>query len=209
MMEMLREFEEQQRELEEEEREQEREQEEDEDDSAEGLARREEREALKKKLAGVNLGAFSPFSLLSPPLFAHLSPPTDALSPEDLLALLSSSQQAAFQSTLQDPARVTQLVDEQFEGEEPWWIVEEERKMLKEMRDARRAAAEKEGVQLEEEEEEESEEEEEEVRPRMVDEKRLPPLKKGPDGKALANPKLVFNVVAVLYASFFLSLSSS
>jgi hypothetical protein len=204
MMEMLKEFEEQQRELEEEEREQEREQEEDEDDSPEGLARREERETLEKKLAGVNLGAFSLFTLLFP-LSAHLYPPADALSPEDLLALLSSSQQAAFQSTLQDPARVSQLVDEQFEGEEPWWIVEEERKMLKEMRDARRAAAEKEGVQLEEEEEEESEDEEEEVRPKMVDEKRLPPLKKGPDGKALANPKLVFNVVAVLYAFSFLS----
>lgn len=74
--------------------------------------------------------------------------------------------------------------------------------MLKEMREARKAAAEKEGVQLEEEEEEESEEEDEEVRPKLVDEKRLPPLKKGPDGKALANPKLVYNVVAVLCVLF-------
>jgi hypothetical protein len=93
---------------------------------------------------------------------------------------------------------VTQLVDSHFEPDEPWWIVEEERKMLREMRDARRAAAEKEGVELDDEEEEESEEEEEEVQPGMVDEKRLPPLKKGPDGKALANPKIVYNVVAVL-----------
>jgi hypothetical protein len=87
---------------------------------------------------------------------------------------------------------VTQLVDSHFEPDEPWWIVEEERKMLREMRDARRAAAEKEGVELDD------EEEEEEVQPGMVDEKRLPPLKKGPDGKALANPKIVYNVVAVL-----------
>ncbi|GAA5867905.1 hypothetical protein JCM8547_003410 [Rhodosporidiobolus lusitaniae] len=183
MMGMLREFEEQQRELEEMEREQREEEEDEESDTEEGRKRRKEREELEKKLVGVNL---------------------DALAPEDLLSLLTPEQQAAFQSTLQDPSRVTKLVEDQFEGEEPWWIIEEERKMLSEMKDARKAAVEaqrQQGAGVEgEEEDEESEEEEEEVRPPMLDETKLPPLKKGEDGKAAVSPKLVFNVVAVLFA---------
>ncbi|GAA5898471.1 hypothetical protein JCM6882_007785 [Rhodosporidiobolus microsporus] len=179
MMEMLRQFEEQQRELEKIQRGEEEDGEEEDDDTEEGQARRKEREELEKRLAGLNL---------------------DSLSPEDLLALLSPSQQAAFQSTLQDPTRVTKLVEEQFEGEEPWWIVEEERRVLREMREgARRAAREGKGEEEDgEEESDEEDEDEEDVRPEMVDEGKLPPLKVGPDGKAVANPQLVFNVVAAL-----------
>ncbi|BGP17660.1 hypothetical protein JCM10213_004644 [Rhodosporidiobolus nylandii] len=182
MMHMLKEFEEQQRELEELEGE---DADEDEDDSEEGRARRREREELEKKLAGVNI---------------------DSLSPDDLLALLTPSQQSAFQSTLQDPTRVNKLVDDYFEGDEPWWIVEEERKVLKELAEASKQAAraerEKEGAQEQPEEDadEESEEEVEEVRPPIMDQGKLPPLPKGSDGKAAANPKLAFNVVAVLFA---------
>ncbi|GAA5825038.1 hypothetical protein JCM11251_006071 [Rhodosporidiobolus azoricus] len=194
MLEMLRMFEEQQKELEEiqrngaqeDEGEGEGEGDDGESDSEEGRKRREEREELEKRLEGVNL---------------------DTLSPEDLLSLLSPSQQAAFQSTLSDPNRVNKLVEEQFEGEEPWWIVEEERKVLKEMKEAAKEAErrakdqggeEADGQEVEEHDEED--EEDEVVRPEMVDEARLPPLKVGPDGKALANPQLVFNVVAVLFA---------
>ncbi|GAA6015794.1 hypothetical protein JCM10207_008797 [Rhodosporidiobolus poonsookiae] len=188
MVEMLKRFEEQQRELEELEREMKDDDgpEDDEDDTEEGRARRKEREELEKRLEGVNL---------------------DALSPEDLLAYLSPEQQAAFQSTLQDPARVTRLVDEQFEADEPWWIVEEERKVLREMVEASKAAAKAQRANGEGEEEqengEESEDEEEEdepVRPLLVEPAKLPPLAKDAQGKPVVNQKLVFNIVAVLFA---------
>lgn len=46
--------------------------------------------------------------------------------------------------------------------------------------------------------EEEAEIEWEDVRPPLLDPKLLPPLKVGPDGKAIANPHLLHNIVAVL-----------
>jgi hypothetical protein len=46
--------------------------------------------------------------------------------------------------------------------------------------------------------EEEPEIEWEDVRPPLLDPKQLPPLKVGPDGKAIANPQLLHNIVAVL-----------
>ncbi|GAA6028627.1 hypothetical protein JCM8097_007318 [Rhodosporidiobolus ruineniae] len=186
MLRMLREFEERQRELEElEQGDGEEEEDEEEDDTEEGRARRAEREELEKRLAGVDL---------------------DALSPDDLLALLSPQQQAAFQSTLSDPAQATKLVADQFEGDEPWWIVEEERKVLKELREGAKEAARKlraeqggDGGEVEED-GEESEEEEEDVRPPTLDPAVLPPMKKAPDGQQLAGAKLLYNVVAVVFA---------
>ncbi|GAA5972138.1 hypothetical protein JCM11641_002511 [Rhodosporidiobolus odoratus] len=182
MLRMLRDFEEKQRELEELDEGEESE----EDESAEGQARRAEREELEKKLAGMDL---------------------DTLDPDALLSLLTPAQQAAFETTLQDPMQVNKLVDDYFEPDEPWWIMAEERKVLKQMTEASKKAAEVQRAEGEQgaldvgEEEEESDREGDEVfRPVMLDEKKLPSLSKGPDGKAVANAKLVYNVVAVLFA---------
>jgi hypothetical protein len=106
----------------------------------------------------------------------------DALSPDDLLALLSPAQRAAFDMTLQDPTKVTALVAAEFQGELPWWEHKEE------------AALAGEG---------DEELPEESVRPALLDERILPPLKLGADGKAVVSPQLVYNLVAVLYVFIF------
>lgn len=106
----------------------------------------------------------------------------DSLSPEDLLALLSPSQREAFDSTLRDPARVTALVREEFEGDLPWWAIEKE-----------------EPLEGENQTPEEEDEEDPAVQPDFVEFKSLPALKLAEDGKPIGNPRLVFNVVAVLF----------
>ncbi|GAA5938315.1 hypothetical protein JCM1841_006304 [Sporobolomyces salmonicolor] len=116
----------------------------------------EEREELEKRLEGIDL---------------------DALPPEELLALLSPAQQAAFNSTLSDPARVNALVMQEFQGEYPWWIEEDQ-----------------------EEEELEDGEEPEVKRPPMLEASPLPPLTVGEDGKVAVTEKLVYNLVAVVFA---------
>ncbi|GAA5971069.1 hypothetical protein JCM21900_003611 [Sporobolomyces salmonicolor] len=116
----------------------------------------EEREELEKRLEGIDL---------------------DALPPEELLALLSPAQQAAFNSTLSDPARVNALVMQEFQGEYPWWVEEDQ-----------------------EEEELEDGEEPEVKRPPMLEASQLPPLTVGEDGKVAVTEKLVYNLVAVVFA---------
>lgn len=94
---------------------------------------------------------------------------------------MSPSQREAFDTTLSDPARVSALVAEEFQSDPPWWEL------------ANRVP--------ETEEQEvsgEVHEYEEAVVPELVDEKLLPPLKVGEDGKVVANPLLVYIVVAVL-----------
>lgn len=101
----------------------------------------------------------------------------DALSPDDLLALLSPAQREAFDTTLQDPFKVTALVSEEFEGDKPWWEVREES-----------SDAEDEDAELEE-----------FGRPPLVDGSRLPPLRLDAEGKVMVDAKLVYNIVAVLF----------
>ncbi|GAA5860815.1 hypothetical protein JCM3774_003149 [Rhodotorula dairenensis] len=193
MLEMLKKFEDQQRELEEIRAQEGGDEEGDDEDGPEAEARRREREELEKRLADVDL---------------------DSLPPEQILSLLSPAQQQAFTEALQDPTRVTKLVEDEFEGEEPWWTIEQERKAFEEFRDANKEAMRPEGIAAEGEEAgenasgaaattEEPDIEWEDVRPTLLDPKQLPPLKVGPDGKAIANPHLLHNVVAVLFAYSF------
>lgn len=100
----------------------------------------------------------------------------DSLEPEELLALLSPSQQAAFESTLSDPHQIHRLVAEELETEQPWWVEEDE--------DA-------------------FEGEEDLVdtltcRPALFNEAKMPKLPVGADGKLVANPSLVNNITALL-----------
>ncbi|BGP41380.1 hypothetical protein JCM10449v2_005358 [Rhodotorula kratochvilovae] len=182
MLEMLKKFEEQQRELEELEREEAKGDEDELDQSPEAVARRKQREELEKRLEGVDL---------------------DALPPDQLLSYLSPEQQAAFEATLQDPNQLNKLVEEQFEGDEPWWVEEEELKMLKEMRETSRRAAEEAGGEVDGPTSDEEEDEDLDVRPPVLLDEQLPPLRVGPDGKPLVSPKLLHNVVAVLFAYAF------
>ncbi|KAI5477970.1 zinc finger, HIT-type protein [Pseudohyphozyma bogoriensis] len=119
-----------------------------------------ERAALEEKLRGVDL---------------------DALTPEQVLELLSPAQQAAFTATLNDPAKMEALMRDEFEGDAPWWEAEDE--------EAERSS-----------EDEDEEDDLEEQRPQLVDEAVLPTLKIGDDGKVVVNSQLVYNVVAVLFA---------
>ncbi|BGP25788.1 zinc finger, HIT-type protein [Rhodotorula toruloides] len=175
MLELLRQFEEQQKELEE----IQQAGPEDEETGPEAETRRKERKELEGRIAGLDL---------------------DALPPEQLLSFLTPEQQAAFEATLQDPNRVNKLVEEEFEGDEPWWVVEQEAKLLKEMLEASRNA---EGSKTVVPGGEEDETDAEQVRPAPVPADKLPVLKVGPDGKAIANPNLFFNVVAVLFGYAF------
>ncbi|BGP49530.1 hypothetical protein JCM10450v2_005422 [Rhodotorula kratochvilovae] len=122
---------------------------------------------------------------------------------EGLLSYLSPEQQAAFEATLQDPNQLNKLVEEQFEGDEPWWVEEEELKMLKEMRETSRRAAEEAGGEVDGPTSDEEEDEDLDVRPPVLLDEQLPPLRVGPDGKPLVSPKLLHNVVAVLFAYAF------
>ncbi|GJN90213.1 hypothetical protein Rhopal_003212-T1 [Rhodotorula paludigena] len=181
MLELLQKFEEQQRELEEIER---AEKEDDEEDqSPEAVARRREREELEKRLEGVDL---------------------DAVEPEQLLSYLSPAQQAAFEATLQDPTRVSKLVEDEFEGDEPWWVEEQELRMLKELREASKKAAQEGGAPTDAfADSDDDEDDEHGVRPPVLLPEQLPPLKTGPDGRLIVSTKLVHNVVAVLFAYSF------
>lgn len=128
-------------------------------------------------------------------------PRSDSLPPEQILSLLTPAQQEAFTEALRDPARVNKLVEDEFEGDEPWWVIEQERKAFEEFRDANKAAAQRDEPDQEEAHAaapEEPDVEWEDVRPALLDAGRLPALKAGPDGKAIANPHLLHNIVAVL-----------
>ncbi|GAA5993665.1 hypothetical protein JCM10908_000669 [Rhodotorula pacifica] len=193
MLEMLKKFEDQQRELEELRAQQggetgADEDEDEEDDSPDAEARRRERQELEKRLAEVDL---------------------DALPPEQILSLLSPAQQQAFTEALQDPTRISKLVEDEFEGEEPWWTIEQERKAFEDFRDVNKEAMRPDGAEGDESTSEgaamaeEPEIEWEVVRPPLLDPKQLPPLKVGPDGKSIANPHLLHNIVAVLFAYSF------
>ena len=91
--------------------------------------------------------------------------------------MLSPSQRAAFDTTLQDQGRVSNLVTQEFEVDLPWWdtsrTVEPEEEILSPN-----------------------------SQPKLVNPTLLPPIKAGLDGKAITNPKLVYNVVALLSVSF-------
>ncbi|GAA5895575.1 zinc finger HIT domain-containing protein [Sporobolomyces salmoneus] len=116
-----------------------------------------EREELEKRLEGIDL---------------------DSLPPEELLAFLSPSQQAAFNSTLSDPHQIDKLVTQELETEQPWWIAQDEDDLN----------------------EEEDLETEQTRRPPLVDFSKLPPLPLGDDGTPKTSPLLVYNVVTVLLA---------
>lgn len=127
----------------------------------------EERQALEQRLTGMNLGQSMRHHRRN--TIAH-SVKADSLSPEELLELLSPAQRAAFDKTIQDQGRLSNLVTEEFRVDLPWWDVSQE------------AGEEAAPIQ----------------QPKLVHSQLLPPLKAGPDGKAATNPKLVHNVVAVL-----------
>ncbi|GAA5846357.1 hypothetical protein JCM9279_001343 [Rhodotorula babjevae] len=196
MLDMLKKFEDQQRELEELERQDKLDGDDDDeaDQSPEAVARRKERQELEKRLEGIDL---------------------DAVPPEQLLSLLSPSQQAAFSATLLDPARLTKLVEDQFDGDEPWWVEEDELRVLRDMRETSRRAAREAGGTVDEgeggaraggdgEEDEASEDDEDpQLRPPVLHPEQLPPLKVGPDGRPLVSPKLLHSIAAVLFAYAF------
>ncbi|GAA6062065.1 hypothetical protein JCM10212_003563 [Sporobolomyces blumeae] len=119
-----------------------------------------ERDQLEKRLEGIDL---------------------DALPPDELLALLSPAQQAAFSSTLADPARVNALVAQELEAEQPWWTEDDQ-------------------------EDEESDEPSlpRTARPKLVDPALLPELPiEEATGKLKTSPGTLFNIVAVLIAYSF------
>ncbi|BGO92671.1 hypothetical protein NBRC10512_000011 [Rhodotorula toruloides] len=174
MLDLLRQFEEQQKELEEIQRAASG----DEEAGFDAEKRKKERKELEERIAGLDL---------------------DAFPSEQLLSFLTPEQQAAFEATLQDPNRVNKLVEEEFEGDEPWWIVEQEAKLLKEMLEASRKAEGGDAADAED----ENDQADEDVRPSPVAADKLPALKVGPDGKVIANPNLLFNVVSVLFAYAF------
>ncbi|KAM0750353.1 hypothetical protein T439DRAFT_356985 [Meredithblackwellia eburnea MCA 4105] len=145
MMDMLKRFEEQSAEMDEDE------------DSDEDDLEDEEREALEKKLEGLDL---------------------DSMSPEDVLALLSPTQRAAFEQTLSDPVKVTALVSAEFQNDSPWWSLSEEESQKLDV-----SVSESGPRKI----------------PDMVDVSLLPPLKMGPDGQA-AGQQLLYNLVAILQA---------
>jgi hypothetical protein len=134
----------------------------------------EEGEELRRRLEGVDLGE----SICSVSLLAHADPssPTDSLSPDALLALLSPSQRQAFDSTLSDPTKLNALVSQEFEEDKPWWEPAESRSESEE--------AEVEGVKVD--------------RPPLMDAERLPPMRLDADDNVAVPEKLVYNVVAVL-----------
>ena len=216
MLDMLKKFEDQQRELEELERQDALDDDDDEaDQSPEAVARRKERQELEKRLEGIDLGA-SALSLSrcwpSGAALTLLPHPADAVPPEHLLSLLSPSQQAAFSATLVDPARLTKLVEDQFEGDEPWWVEEDELRVLRDMRETSRRAAREAGGTVEgdgagagEDEDEDEDDEDPQLRPPVLHPEQLPPLKVGPDGRPLVSPKLLHNIAAVLCVARFLS----
>ncbi|GAA5942016.1 hypothetical protein JCM3775_004316 [Rhodotorula graminis] len=195
MLDMLKKFEDQQRELDELERQDSLDHDDDDDaadQSPEAVARRKERQELEKRLEGIDL---------------------DAVPPDQLLSFLSPSQQTAFSATLLDPARLTKLVEDQFEGDEPWWVEEDELRVLKDMRDTSRRAAREAGGTVDGEGEgegasggsgdEDEDEEDPMLRPPVLHPEQLPPLKVGPDGRPLVSPKLLHNIAAVLFAYAF------
>ncbi|ORY92916.1 hypothetical protein BCR35DRAFT_349217 [Leucosporidium creatinivorum] len=101
----------------------------------------------------------------------------DSLSPDALIALLSPSQRQAFDSTLSDPTKLNALVSQEFEEDKPWWDAVDSRLEGEE---------EAEGVETD--------------RPPIVDAGRLPPMRLDADGKVVVPEKLVYNIVAVLFA---------
>ncbi|GAA5927096.1 Hit1p [Sporobolomyces koalae] len=117
-----------------------------------------EREQLEEKLKGVDL---------------------DALPPEELLALLSAEQQAAFSSTLSDPTSINALILEELEHEQPWWLASEGS---------------------------EDDEDEQDLRPSPVGQPPTPKVDDLPNlplddqNKPRASPTLFYNIVAVLLA---------
>lgn len=190
MLDLLRQFEEQQKELEEIQQAGLA----DEEEGPEAQKRQKERKELEERIAGLDLGVHTLGILRKHSQLTRSL--ADALPPEQLLSFLTPEQQAAFEATLQDPNRVNKLVEEEFEGDEPWWVVEQEAKLLKEMLEASRQAEEGETLSAEDEDDETNMQEK--GRPPLLSTDKLPALKVGPDGKALANPNLLFNVVAVL-----------
>lgn len=102
----------------------------------------------------------------------------DSLPPEELLALLSPSQQAAFSSALSDPSQIDRLVTQELETEQPWWFEDEEADLEDEEADiaAPRTSS----------------------KPAVVDAAKLPLLALGDDQKPKTSPALVFNIVAIL-----------
>lgn len=95
---------------------------------------------------------------------------TDSLSADDLLAFLSPAQREAFDITLRDPSKLSALVEEEFEQEIPWWETVQELGQTEQPRQ----------------------------NPNIVSQDLLPPLKMGEDGKAMVNPSLVYNILAIL-----------
>ncbi|GAA5873656.1 hypothetical protein JCM16303_002548 [Sporobolomyces ruberrimus] len=116
-----------------------------------------EREELEKRLEGVDL---------------------DSLPPDELLALLSPSQQAAFTAALSDRSQIDALVTRELETEQPWWIQ----------------------VESDEEETEDDLETTSRRQPSLVNAAELPQLPLGDDSRPKTSPTLVYNIVAVLLA---------
>lgn len=138
----------------------------DEGDDEEDPNWRLEREELERKLDGVDL---------------------DSLSPTAVLELLSPSQREAFIKTIQDPAKISALVESEFEGDRPWW---EDEKLVSEEIDVREEDNSSDAESLAD----------ASLFPPLVDVSALPHLKIGENGEVLVNPQLVYNISAVLLA---------
>lgn len=99
----------------------------------------------------------------------------DALSPDDLLALLSPSQREAFEGALQDPAKISALVNQEFQVEPPWWELKNQVHNDDDDDDLTPSSM-----------------------PPALNRPSLPPLRLDAEGKPIVNPRLVYNIVAVL-----------
>lgn len=102
-----------------------------------------------------------------------------------MLELLSPSQREAFIKTIQDPAKISALVESEFEGDRPWW---EDEKLVSEEIDVREEDNSSDAESLAD----------ASLFPPLVDVSALPHLKIGENGEVLVNPQLVYNISAVL-----------
>lgn len=158
---------------------------EEEGDGEDEEGRKLEREELVERLKGVDLGKYHLESIhhRRANVDDTFLSSKDSLPPDELLALLSPAQQAAFSSTLADPARINALVAQELDTESPWWIQDEDE-------------------QDESEEEEEGEDDPPRQRrnqpPALVNPTSLPQIPLNENGKPKTPVKLVFNIVAVL-----------
>lgn len=102
--------------------------------------------------------------------------------------MLSESQRKAFEGTLQDPTKISALVAQEFEVDPPWWELDASADTLGQgdlgREDSDEAESDNDGISR--------------TRPQLISSEILPPLKSDERGNVMVNPRLVYNIAAVL-----------